>query len=57
MKTELSNELTQEIEKTQKIIRDYCNHSRFFKIPETKFLREVDKLLETTKKQTFKIGE
>ncbi len=44
-----SNELTQEIEKTQKIMRDYCNHSRFFKLPKTQELRKVDKILEDVK--------
>lgn len=39
-----------EIEKTQKIIRDYCNNSRFFKLPQTDELRKVDNLLEEAKK-------
>lgn len=39
-----------EIEKTQKIIRDYCNNSRFFKLPKTNELKKIDNLLEEAKK-------
>lgn len=45
----MNTENEREIEKTQRIIRDYCNNSRFFKLPKTDELRKVDKLLEEAK--------
>jgi len=49
MSAQNSNELEQEINKTQKIIRDYCSHTRFFKLEKTDELRKVDVILDELK--------
>jgi hypothetical protein len=52
------HELEQEIDKTQKIIKDYCNHTRFFKLGKTDELRKVDVILDELKNTlNYKIGE